>query len=165
MRIFILPRNHGKCLNFHFLARHFSFFNVGLLVSRLIKFINERNEGTVPGRCDVLRLQRIWRAGRRTPNMEVNQFTGTKTKNGSCDSCDVQYDKSKNFTRYLYEVNFSLHPGGGRFEGNGVVNLGGKGIAIDEQISRTNLYRDQPKCISEQFPHLRAFCHCKTMST
>ena len=139
--------------------------NVGLLASRLIEFINKRNEGTVPGKCEVLKLQRIWRAGRRTPNTEVNQFTGTKTKKGSCDSCDVQYDKSKNFTRYLYEVNFSLRPGGGRFEGNGVVYLGGGGIVIDEQISRTNLYGDQPKCISEQFPHLRAFCYCKTMST
>ena len=28
MRIFILPRNYGKCLNFHFLAHHFSFSGI-----------------------------------------------------------------------------------------------------------------------------------------
>ena len=55
MRIFILPKNHGKGLNFHFLARHFSFsgviilFNVITMGSTVMNIVEEEPSATTSG--------------------------------------------------------------------------------------------------------------------
>jgi len=33
-----------------------------------------------------------------------------------------------------------------------------------DQISRVNVYGDAPKCVRDQFPHLRPYCYCRRHS-
>ena len=156
--------NHWcTCLNYHKVDVSNDKY-VDRFVTKVVQFINERNIHIVPGKCQVLKLMRITQAGRRTPNAEVNQFKGTKTRWGQCDSCSVQYDKKKKFTRFMYEVNFVVSPSNAEYEASGEVVTKADGeteINIDTHISRTNLYGNQPQCIFSEFPHLRAYCFCK----
>ena len=133
--------------------------------------MNSRNAKTVPGMCEILTLKDIRTAGRRKPSAEMNQFKRTKTKGRGCDSCDVVLDKSKNFSRFVYTVTFSAFPSTLRAfvnlpayeaEAEVVVNADGSvSVDVDPEISRVNLYGDQPQCIAKEYPHLRSYCICK----
>ena len=137
--------------------------NVKKLIGKVIEYINKRNKETAPDQCAVLELKSVETAGRRTPNAEVNMFKDTRTRAGQCASCDVVYDRSKKFTRFRYEVSFTVAPSDGMYEAEGDVVVQANGsvdVRIDTEISRTNLYRDQPKCIVDTFPSLRPYCYC-----
>lgn len=36
-------------------------------------------------------------------------------------------------------------------------------FVVDPEISRTNLYRNQPACIQMKYPKLAPFCYCKSL--
>ncbi|XP_002167790.3 uncharacterized protein LOC100199035 isoform X1 [Hydra vulgaris] len=107
--------------------------------------------------CSNLTLGNILLAGLKTPKNDVIQYVKT-SKNQECDSCGIVYDtavKSKKF----YEVVFVVLPSSGTFEANAEV-LPDKKIIVDPNISRINLYGNQPHCIINEFPYLRPYCYC-----
>ena len=140
------------------------------IVQKIIDFINRRNAKVVPEMCDILRVKDIRTAGRRKPSTEMNQFQRTKTKGEGCDTCAVVLDKNKHFSRFVYTVTFSAYPTTFKdsvnppaYEADAevVVNTDGSvGVDIDPEISRVNLYGDQPQCIAKEYPHLRSYCVC-----
>ena len=121
--------------------------------------------------CEILTVKDITTAGRRKPSAEMNQFKHTKTKGRECDSCDVVLDASKTFTRFVYTVTFRAipstiqdftNPPAYEAEAEVVVNADGSvSVNIDPEISRVNLYGDQPQCIAKEYPHLRSYCICR----
>uniref|UniRef100_A0A7M5X3Q0 Uncharacterized protein n=1 Tax=Clytia hemisphaerica TaxID=252671 RepID=A0A7M5X3Q0_9CNID len=59
-----------------------------------------------------------------------------------------------------YELVLKLKPCGGLFEATAEYDIKNKKVNVGKNFSRINLYRDQPKCIQQQFPYLRKFCCC-----
>jgi len=140
---------------------------VNQLIDKILKFVNDRNEKAVPGKCHKLQLKNVILAGRRTPNNEVNQFKYTSTNKGGCDSCQVEYDKSKDFSRFVYEVQFIATPKNmslksyPTYDSGGEINTSNNEIKVGQSVSRISLYGNQPACIAAEYPHLRGYCVCK----
>ena len=137
--------------------------NVGKLVDAVLKYINKRNEKLASGFCAPLSLRHVIAAARRKPNDEVSRFLKSETADDGCDSCVAKYADNSVVTRYEYEVNFSVEPSGGTYEAVGEIVLGDDGgvhVMHSTDISRTNMYGDQPRCIGAKYPHLRKFCYC-----
>ncbi len=59
-----------------------------------------------------------------------------------------------------YEIVFKVKPSNGVYEANVYKNADNE-IHVDPNISRLDLYGNQPKCIMDDYPHLRKFCYCE----
>ena len=139
------------------------------IVKRVIEFMNELlcqiNETCK--KCSTLILNKMIKAGKRSPNEIVQVFSGTK-RNSICDSCRVTTNEKRatRSKKTLYEVVFEVSPSGGLFEATVLVSFDDEKHLSDVQVnerslSRINSYGDQPKCIAGMFPHLRKYCYCK----
>lgn len=128
-----------------------------------VEYLNKllQHEEIPNQKCSRLLLKQVIRAGKRSVNSKVQKFEKSK-KDDRCDSCGVEIDERK-VLLYLYEVTFTVLPSYGQFEmtANVVKWSLQEQIKINRGISRTDLYGDQPKCISENYPHLRQICYCK----
>ena len=140
-----------------------------LIVKRVLEFMNKLlcqvNETCT--KCSTLTLSKVIKAGRRSPNEIVQVFSGTK-RDSRCDSCGITTNKKRatRSKKTMYEVVFEAAPSKGLFEATVLVSFDDKknitDVYVNERsLSRINLYKDQPKCIAEIFPHLRNYCYCK----
>ncbi|XP_047126093.1 uncharacterized protein LOC100209933 [Hydra vulgaris] len=108
--------------------------------------------------CFKQTLGTILSAGIKVPKNEVSQFIKTN-KNKNCDACDIVYDNTIVSKQY-YEIVFTVDPSNGVFEANADISPDNS-IIVDPNISRINLYGNQPRCIMDEYPHLRPYCYCK----
>merc|ERR1711962_641950 len=137
--------------------------NVERLINTVLKYMNNLHEKVVNGSCATLKLRHVISAARRKPSDEISRFVKSETTEGGRDSCAAKYSKDSVITRYEYDVNFSVEPSGGTYATIGAVVYGEDGgvhVMHSTDISRTNLYGDQPKCVADSYPHLRKFCYC-----
>lgn len=128
----------------------------------IVKFINDKIIGKYPearSKCSRLKLSKIKRAGIQLPGEAVQTFQSSY-KDNTCDECGVS--KSTKKLQYpkvqTYEIVFSVEPSKGIFEA--IATNDGSNWTIAKDISRLNLYGDQPKCIQDKNPELRLFCYC-----
>lgn len=106
--------------------------------------------------CSRLQLHEISAAYQKLPNLKVAQFIGSSdihgrkpmfsTGSGTVDEC-------------LYQVQLQTVPGNGLYEAS--VNFQDGKYRITGDISRINLYGEQPRCIVDKRPDLRKYCLCK----
>ena len=132
-------------------------------VKFVLKYINDEIIGKnkeAKRKCSVLRLKLIKRARIQLPGEAVRTFEKT-FETSKCDECGVvKSEKSEvNPVTKVYELVFSVEPSHGIYETT--VTKHGIKWMIGRDISRLNLYHDQPKCIQEKYPELRKFCYCK----
>ena len=132
------------------------------VTKKIIEHINNltRVNNVTLEQCQTLNLKSIIRASKVVPNEEVQRFIETK-RNQKCDSCGVNYDKTYNLKSSIYEVVFSVSPSQGEYEASAEYFLSTAKIRVNSDISRINVYGNQPRCIAKEFPHLREFCFCK----
>ena len=129
-----------------------------------MNYLNNKDKDT-RGKCSRLVLNKIIRAGRQNPSKNVETFLNTMG-NSQCDSCEVKSDASIHTFHHTYQVTFSVYPSGGEYEVTADCSYNeiyGNRTLQQFEISRTNLYGNQPDCISKQYPHLRKYCFCKKM--
>lgn len=104
--------------------------------------------------CSRLQLHEISAAYQKLPNLKLAQFMGSSDihgrkpmfSRGAVDEC-------------LYQVQLQTVPGNGLYEAS-VSFRDGKYRVIGD-ISRINLYGEQPRCIVDKRPDLRKYCLCK----
>ena len=125
------------------------------IVDYLNRLISENKKAV--DLCAKLTVGTIKSASLKAPKNEVSQFTKTK-KNSICDSCEIVYDTTIVAKQY-FEIVFTVYPSNGVFEANADI-LPDNSIVVDQSISRINLYGNQPRCIMNEFPHLRPYCYC-----
>ena len=136
--------------------------NVIEAVKFVIDYINkeviESNE-EAKAKCSKLTLGTIKRAGIQLPGEAVQTFQHT-VGDSKCDECGVVKGKKAPQKTDLtkFELVFSVEPSKGLFEANVIKN--GTEWTVGEDISRLNLYGDQPKCIQDRYPEMRKFCYC-----
>lgn len=126
------------------------------LVARINKILNADDLGSKM--CATLKLSEIRSAYQNLNHPKVVRFLGSKDTDG-------YIPQFRNHTSD-YECNYQLlietAPGAGLFEAT-VQLLDGKFHYGDDEISRINEYRNQPKCIAQRRPYLRKFCYCKEL--
>lgn len=106
--------------------------------------------------CSRLQLHEILSAYQKLPNMKFAQFLGSFDIHGrkpmfSRDTATVY--------ECLYQVQLQTVPGHGLYEAS--VNFQNGKFRVIGDISRINLYGEQPRCIVDKSPGLRKFCLCK----
>ena len=109
-------------------------------------------------KCATLSLKEIIRAGKVIHNWKMEDFTETK-KNSRCDSCVILFKGNQETKTVKYELVLRFSPSDVEFEVN--VKVKGDRIYVDPNISRINMYGNQPECIAKIYPHLRNYCFCK----
>ena len=127
----------------------------------IVKYINGEILGVIAEakrKCSKLRLSNITRAGLKAPSDAVQKFVST-SRNEKCDECGVVTGKKPKEGKLEYELVFSVEPSKGMFEAKVAKNKAG--WIVDGDISRINLYGNQPKCVQDKHPNLRKYCFCK----
>ena len=76
-------------------------------------------------------------------------------------SLEYATDEQKN--EGIFYIMFQVAPSNATFDVRvrKDLNKHNEPYVVDPEISRTNLYRDQPACIQMAFPKLAPFCYCK----
>ena len=107
-------------------------------------------------KCASLSLGRILYATRLTPQKSVLKFRYSRDWDGRVPDLSGRDQSSEVY----YQVTLETVPGDARFEAT--VRLHGVEFKVDfKSVSRINIYGDQSKCITTEFPHLRPYCYCK----
>lgn len=102
-------------------------------------------------------------------NTKINQFSIAKTK-----CAELEFDSlqsvgqspldmemtARNMSQTTYLIVFLVKPNSAIFEAT-VSHFNPDIISVDPDISRLDLYGDQPRCILNDYPNLRKFCFCK----
>ena len=106
--------------------------------------------------CLRLHLHEILAAHQKIPNMKLAQYLGSSDIHGRKPM--FSREKAK-LDKCLYQVQLQTMPGKGLFEAS--VSFDGDQYRVTGEISRINLYGEQPRCILDKSPHLRKYCLCK----
>lgn len=106
--------------------------------------------------CSRLQLQEILSAHQKIPNIKVAQYLGSSDIHGRKPMFSIEGTR---IDTCLYQIQLRTLPGNGLFEAS--VSFDGSNYRVSGEISRINLYGEQPKCILEKSPHLRKYCLCK----
>ncbi|KAK9890548.1 hypothetical protein WA026_010624 [Henosepilachna vigintioctopunctata] len=122
--------------------------------------VDTLNNYTKPYRhlCDIWSLKTVNWASKLTPNKNLVKFKNSVDRDGFL--ADLSGDTKINAE--TYQINVELQPDGALFEASishSLVN--NKFVIRMSDISRINMYGKQAKCIEDNFPNLRKYCHCK----
>ncbi|XP_022807728.1 uncharacterized protein LOC111344742 [Stylophora pistillata] len=106
--------------------------------------------------CSRLEIEKVLSAYQKLPNIKIAQFLGSYDVHGRkpmFSRGDVTVSEC------LYQVQIQTVPGNGLYEAS--VNALDGEYRVTGDVSRINLYGEQPRCILEKRPDLRKFCLCK----
>lgn len=132
--------------------------------SRLVEAITKKLKDDARSNqlCEMVELSKILRVQKMKTNKKVQQFYGSFRK--GCDGCGIKLSRDKQFTSDSYEIVIETKHGSALFEATLVMDRASKMITINGDISRINMYGNQPHCVAKETPHLRKFCYCKDQS-
>ena len=129
------------------------------MAEAVVAFINDNlsKAETLRMSCAKLQLKRIHSAFLYEPNEKVQAFEST---NQDTDR-EVNFG-SKTPSSPHYQVTVQTSPGNALFEATVIMETktNGARVTVDPNISRTNEYGDQAKCIIRTYPYARKFCFC-----
>ncbi|XP_070537762.1 uncharacterized protein [Ptychodera flava] len=128
-----------------------------------VKYINNLTEA-YREHCAILQLKNISHAERNVPNNKVLRFKGTWDDDQRFAAFEDHVLVDVHEVAVDYQITIETVPGHGLFEGTVKVFTDDEGkdkCVVDAEISRINLYGNQPKCIAEKYPHITKYCYCK----
>ena len=128
------------------------------MINNINNKIEQHNESKV--KCALLRLDEIIRASKNLPNSRVQKYEKTHAVE-NCDNCGVTLNNNYTANEVTYELVFRVLPSNALFEATADVNLRTRKVTVNDNVSRLNMYGDQPKCVAKELPYLRSFCYCK----
>lgn len=106
--------------------------------------------------CLRLQLHEVTSAYQKIANVKVAQYLGSADADGRKPMFSRE---GRTFEKCLYQVQIRTSPGRGLYEAS--VSYDGDNFQVTGEISRINLYGEQPRCILDKSPHLRKYCLCK----
>ncbi|XP_022828453.1 uncharacterized protein LOC111357890 isoform X2 [Spodoptera litura] len=123
-------------------------------------FVNYINQLTEPQRslCVPRTLKEIKWVMVQALNKGVLSFVSAKDIDGYLG----KFGKAIRVSKQTYQVQVAVGPGYGVYEASMTYLVNEDKFIMDSRdISRTNVYGDEPKCISATHPHLNMYCYCK----
>ena len=120
-------------------------------------FVEHINELTKDKRelCEELSLHTINRAEKNDPHNDLLKFRKIETENGIVKD-------NMTATEVFYQIQVTTKPNMALYESTVKHSITENTYTVnDKEISRVNLYGDQPHCVAEELPILRIYCYCK----
>ncbi|RWS14514.1 hypothetical protein B4U79_12142, partial [Dinothrombium tinctorium] len=122
----------------------------------LVDFINGLTQ-EVRNLCALLEISHITRAEKAEPRKELLSFKQSKDYDGFVPDLSAHTSVSET----VYQIQIITKPSQGVYEGTVQYNHILKSFNITEsQISRVNMYGNQPHCILQTHQGLRKYCYC-----
>ncbi|XP_071085114.1 uncharacterized protein [Haliotis cracherodii] len=111
------------------------------------------------GNCTELSLKRIYTAYMVLPNEMVLKFQ----KSTDPDARNANFSSSVDLDKAHYQITLETSPSDAIYEVTVQVDFRNETYHyhVTPEISRLNLYGDQPKCIQKHHPDLRKYCYCQ----
>ena len=123
-----------------------------------VKYINDiilNRTGLLRTSCERIQLKKILKAENFKPNEKLQQFSSTNQDSDRAVNFGSPTSDSDH-----YRINFMTSPGNAMFEATVAIREDKK-VIVNPNISRTNIYANQPGCILRKYPYARKFCFCK----
>ncbi|KAF9802823.1 hypothetical protein SFRURICE_015266 [Spodoptera frugiperda] len=127
-------------------------------------FVDYINQLTEPQRslCVPRTLKEIKWVMVQAPNKGVLSFVAANDKDGYTG----KFGKAIKIPKQIYQVQVVVGPGNGVYEASMTYLANEDKFIMDtKDISRTNVYGNEPHCISATHPHLNMYCYCKKLET
>jgi len=127
-----------------------------------VKYINDvilNRTDLLRTSCERIQLKKILKAESFKPNEKLQRFSSTNQDSDLAVNFGSPTPDSEH-----YRINFVTMPGNALFEVTVAIREDKK-VIVNPNISRTNLYGNQPKCILRKYPYARKFCYCKQTRT
>lgn len=125
-----------------------------------VKYINDvilNRTKSLRTLCARVQLKEILKASSYKPNEKLQRFSSTNQ-----DSDRAVNFGSPTLDSLHYRINFMTSPGDALFEATVTIRQDYK-VIVNPNLSRTNLYGNQPSCILRKEPYARKFCYCKEL--
>ncbi|KAL1490473.1 hypothetical protein ABEB36_013161 [Hypothenemus hampei] len=107
--------------------------------------------------CEPLKVATLFWVMKLSPNKNLLKFS----HNADIDGFVADLSANLQTKSDLYQIKVMTEPGKAIFEAS-LKHFNNNSIEIKERdISRTNMYKSQAKCVEKQLPHLRKYCYCK----
>ncbi len=151
--------NRCACLNWMKVDK--SSYAVRAASRALIDEMNRAN-GKHRDLCATYTLTNITEAVMYKPNRKMLMFRKSRDKGGRVPdfSDDIE------ITEKLYQITLVAEPGAAAYESTVKYIVKEDRYVVDlHEVSRINKYGNQPHCIADKSPYLRAFCFCKDLLT
>ena len=111
-------------------------------------------------KCHQIELKSLVNASLYKPNEKLLQFQGSKILS---NRGEAQFGKAKSTDFVLYKVTFMTSPNDAQYEATLKYDVKSNQFkAKTSDLSRINRYGDQSACIKNEYPHLSAYCQCRT---
>ncbi|XP_023239067.1 uncharacterized protein LOC111637735 [Centruroides sculpturatus] len=108
--------------------------------------------------CIQLVLDKITRAEKLSPNQALLKFK----KNADKDGFVGDFSDNTKVSEVIYQIQLVAFPSKAKYEASVKFNIETKTFNVQErEISRINLYGNQPHCVYDTHPNLRKYCYCK----
>ena len=123
-------------------------------------FVKHVNELTKDKRdlCEELSIHSIDRAEKYAPHNDLLKFKKSKTPDGIV----ALMEDEMNATEVFYQIQVTTKPSMALYESTVKHSISENTYRInEEEISRVNMYGDQPHCVATELPILRPYCYCK----
>ncbi|XKL66450.1 hypothetical protein PGB90_009870 [Kerria lacca] len=108
--------------------------------------------------CEKLNLKEIHEAAKLLPNKKVLSFKGSYDADGWVPDLSQKI----RVTSEVFQVKVATEPGAGIYEFSTIYDILSDHFTFQiNDVSRTNKYGDDSKCIKATQEQLRKFCFCK----
>ncbi len=112
--------------------------------------------------CAAYTLSNITNAVMYKPNAKMLMFRKSRDKGGRVPD----FSDEMEITEKLYQITLIAEPGASMYESTVKYVIREDRYLVDlHEVSRINKYGNQPHCIADKEPYLRAFCFCKDLLT
>jgi hypothetical protein len=151
-----VAEHYCPCLNLK--TADLSHKHVTLGSDALVKHINkmllsDKRSATL---CHQLKVKKILSSLQQMPNTKFQQFLGSADVHGRVP----KFSKVKKvFKECNYQIQIQTSPGDGLFEAP--VRFRDGLFTVTGDISRIDMYAEQPRCILDKRPDMRKYCLCK----
>lgn len=109
--------------------------------------------------CAILGVGEILLVTKMRPNDNLIKFN----KNADIDGFVADLTAKTKLLSDMYQIKVSLQPGDSLFEASISHFLKSNELQLKlKDISRTNMYGSQARCIENDYPNLRKYCYCVT---
>ncbi len=131
-----------------------------LAAKRLVESMNKLTS-KLRSKCSTLSVKEITSAGVFLPHKNLLKFLKSSDLDGRMADLSDDMTASEMF----YQITLTTTPNDGRYEATvKYVPKTDSFVTNYKEISRINRYGNQPRCVMDQFPHLRPYCYCKNQS-
>ena len=124
------------------------------LVSTLNKMTSQQRHKCVELNLDVIKQAEVFE-----PHASLLKFR----KSSDSDGRRGDFSDNMQASEIFYQLTITTTPNNGEYEATlKFVPKKQTFVANEKEISRINMYGNQPHCVQKQLPHLRPYCYCST---